>query len=433
MKKFPIQRVSGTHDFFEDGAEKISFLESEARRYFSSLGFEEIRTPILEYSELFVKSLGVATDIVMHQMYCFEDKDGKEVVLRPEGTAPAVRLYISEFQVRKPRLKVFYIGPMFRREKPQRGRFRQFHQVGCEIFGSSSPESDAYLVFVLSNFLKLLGLSHIFEVNSVGCPTCRPEFSRVLYSFFSQKELCKDCNVRLKENPLRIFDCKVDETVVSQAPSMEKFWCGSCKEKFYKIVELLRGFEIPFSHNPRLVRGLDYYTGFVFEVFPYSSEPEKKLNAVAAGGRYDLLVEFMGGESTPACGFAIGIERLSEFIDFRRKHKRGVFIAYTDDAKEKAFDIFVKLVYKRRSEDSEKRESSGQIYDKVSNVLYELGDRIDISLEPHKSLKSQLRYADSYGFRYVFIIGKKEVLSQKITIRDLEENLQFEVSEREII
>lgn len=422
-------RVSGTRDIFGEEIRKINFLESKAREFFSKLGFEEIRTPILEYSEIFQKSLGEGSEIIMHQMYVFEDKDGKEVALRPEGTAPSVRFYIENLMNKKPRAKLLYIGPMFRRERPQRGRFRQFHQIGCEMFGFDSPESDFYLISVLSFFLKEVGVEHKIDINSVGCPICRPKYSQKLKEFFSNKPICTDCQVRLKINPLRILDCKKDIQIVKEAPDIREFLCEKCSSSLKNVVDNLKKYNIKFEENPKIVRGLEYYTGVVFEVF----FPEDNL-AIAAGGRYDLLVESMGGNPTPALGFAIGTERLANILmkKIKEEEKRdGVFICYTQEGKEKAFEFFTKIISDLKKFENIQKEGNEKILYELINEIK--SGRIDISVEGQKSLKSQIRYADSQNFKFIIIFGKEEVMNNSFSLKKLESSEQIMISIKEFI
>jgi histidyl-tRNA synthetase len=418
--------VTGTDDIFGEVAEKFEFLENFARGYFKRFGFEEVRTPIIEYSWVFKKTLGDSSEIVMHQMYSFEDKDGKEVVLRPEGTAAAVRFYIEKIQSVKPRAKFFYIGPMFRRERPQKGRYRQFHQIGCEMFGFDSPESDAYIIFILHEFFRNIGVQNKIEVNSVGCPSCRPRYSSALKEFFEGKTLCEDCQKRKERNPLRILDCKKDIEVVKGAPNILDFICQRCKSHFDLVIENLKNFGVQFEINPKIVRGLDYYTGTVFEVFS-----TKFSNAIAAGGRYDLLVEFMGGHPTPALGFAVGVERTIDLLEFSSEKSRlGLFICYTSEGKQKAFEFFTRVVNSMHLFSAGKVVVSQQY---VGEIRDHIARRFDVSVEGTKSLKSQVRYADSQNFRFIAIIGKSEVEKGVITFRDLQSSYQFELKEDELL
>lgn len=417
-----MQTVTGTYDVFGDELEKMVFLESSARSFFRSLGFEELRTPVIEYQEVFVKTLGELSDIVMHQMYSFEDKDGKAVVLRPEGTAPAVRFYVERLCHQRPRSKVFYIGPMFRRERPQRGRQRQFHQIGCEMFGFGQPEADAYLIYVGSLFLRSVGVEHTILLNSVGCPTCRPRYSDEIRRHLKDVELCPDCLRRRERNPLRVLDCKVDASKLEEIPLITDFWCDDCRSKFEQVSSHLSNLSVSFTHDPRLVRGLDYYTGVVFEFY----HPSDQKNAMLAGGRYDFLVEFMGGKPTPSCGFAMGVERVVRFTqDHRESGRNGVFIAYTQEARDFAFSIF-KMLSDARLVGPE-THSSDVVPDGVGGgvrLLAELSEsirrRLDINLEPQRGLRSQMRHADRENYRFVLIVGREEVEKEGVSVRDLE-------------
>ncbi|MCS7212773.1 MAG: histidine--tRNA ligase [Candidatus Calescibacterium sp.] len=416
-----MQNITGTSDIFGEALEKFVFVENTARDYFSSLGFEEIRTPIIEYQEVFTKSLGDVSDIVMHQMYSFEDKDGSQVVLRPEGTAPAVRFYIKNLQYSKPRSKIFYIGPMFRREKPQKGRYRQFHQIGCEIFGFGSGESDSYLIYIADSFLKKLGVESIALVNSIGCRVCRPRYIEQLREYTYSKDLCPDCVRRREKNPLRVLDCKIDAEKLNDAPAISDYWCEDCKYNFDKVCKYLSDFSVKFRHETKLVRGLDYYTGLVFEFY----HKDDMKSAILAGGRYDFLVEFMGGKPTPACGFAMGIERLINFIQMPSRAPRGgVFIAYTEDTREFAFWLFRSM---KESKDLLRQKKV--IDEKYVRIVEEFTKgRLEINLDPSRGLKSQFRQADSEGYKFIFIIGMEEVSGKFISVRDLEKSEQFQIS-----
>lgn len=421
-----MQTIKGTYDAFGDNLKKIIFLENSARSFFSSFDFQEVRTPIIEYQEVFIKSLGDVSDIVMHQLYSFKDKDDSLVVLRPEGTAPAVRFYIKNLQYSEPRAKVFYIGPMFRREKPQKGRYRQFHQIGCEMFGFDSPESDAYLIYLASKFLDSLNIEYIISINSVGCRVCRPKYSEKIRQYTENKDLCPDCIRRRKENPLRILDCKIDSEKLQDIPLINDFWCEKCREKFEQVCKYLSDFSLKFRHEPKLVRGLDYYTGLVFEFF----HPSDQKSAILAGGRYDYLVEFMGGNPTPACGFAIGVERVSNYIqNLTQAQRQGVFISYLQDAKDFAF-----LVFKTMNEIRNKPIGNQfKIQPYYREFINSIRDRIDINLEPFKGFKAQLRYADGRLYKFVVILGKDEVTGEFLSVKNLDGSEQFKIPLKELI
>mgnify|MGYP005848715583 CR=1 FL=1 len=370
--------VTGTHDIINN--EEILYIYSKAEKFFSDNGFTRIETPILEYSEVFRRTLGETSDIVIKQMYEFDDKDGKRVVLRPEGTAPVVRAYIENgFNVKESLSKLYYIGPMFRRERPQKGRYRQFNQIGCEILGASEPIADAYLIFILSEFFRQLGIEHSIQINSIGCKKCRPTYT------IENVELCDDCKRRKVSNPLRILDCKEDR---SKIPLLANFLCEDCSQHYKSVKELLSTLKINFVENPYIVRGLDYYTKTVFEVFAEDEEI-----AISAGGRYDDLVRIMGGKDTPALGFAIGVERILNLIKFPKPEQKRIFIVYLPGCEGYALEVFSKL----------QRE----------------GLPVEIVLRGG-SLKSQMRFANSKKSNIVIITGEEEKQSKSVTLKNME-------------
>jgi histidyl-tRNA synthetase len=280
-------------------------VEETAKRIFSLYGFQELRAPIIESTDIFIRSIGENTDIVEKEMYTFSDKAGRSITLRPEGTAPVVRCFVQNrlYDLPSPQ-KFFYSGPMFRYERPQKGRFRQFYQIGVEAFGTSDPKLDAEILIMLRLFLERIGLEELsFEINSIGCEKCRPDYKKALMNFLSGKldEFCPDCQRRYQFNPLRILDCKVKKCIELRvgAPKVTDF------------LSLLRLLDFPYVINPEMVRGLDYYTRTTFEV---TSKKLGAQNTVAAGGRYDRLVEEFGGPPTPAIGFALGMERIVELL-----------------------------------------------------------------------------------------------------------------------
>lgn len=293
-------------------------LESESRKVFRCFGFQEIKPPILERKELFSRSIGQDTDIVAKEMYTFKDVKGRGLSLRPEATASVVRAYIQHRLYKKnPVQKLFTVGPMFRRERPQKGRFRQFHQIDAEILGDPGPKSDADIIVMAVALFDAVGLAGLtLHLNSLGCPACRIGFREELQKYLSQRtpDLCTDCQRRTKTNPLRVFDCKVEtcQEVVSGAPSILDHICEDCQEHFLLLQDYLKGSDISFVLNPKLVRGLDYYNRTTFEL---QTESLGAQNAVAGGGRYDGLVKLLGGPDHPAIGFAIGVERLVTLLD----------------------------------------------------------------------------------------------------------------------
>jgi len=382
-------------------------VENTAKDVFSTYGFQELRAPIIEATDIFVRSIGETTDIVEKEMYTFSDKAGRSITLRPEGTAPLVRCYVQNHLYNLPSpQKFFYSGPMFRYERPQKGRFRQFYQIGVEALGSSDPKLDAEIISMLKLFLERLGLKGLnFEVNSIGCEKCRPDYKNALLNFFSDKmnRLCLDCKRRYEYNPLRILDCKVDECIKLRvgAPQVMDFLCSGCRTHFDVVLSLLHLLNVPFEINTTMVRGLDYYTRTTFEV---TTKQLGAQNAVAAGGRYDKLVEEFGGPPTPAIGFAIGMERIVELLQTSNKQdipNPKVFIATIGAPAEKEALI-------------------------IANRLRENGIWVEIGYAGN-SLKSQLRKADRLSAGYVLIIGDDEISSGKVKWKRLSDGTQGEI------
>jgi histidyl-tRNA synthetase len=369
-------------------------VEAVAREIFGSYGFREIRPPVLESTTLFTRSIGENTDIVEKEMYTFEDKGGRSVSLRPEGTASVVRCYVENHLHTLPSpQKYYYSGPMFRYERPQSGRFRQFYQTGVEAFGSGKAEMDAEVLSMLRHFLTRLGLPSLnVQVNSIGCEKCRPAYKELLRAFFAGKleDLCPDCNRRYEANALRILDCKVDRCIEARkgAPKVTDHLCDDCRTHFVRLQALLGILKIPYVVNPDMVRGLDYYTRTTFEV---TSENLGAQNAVAAGGRYDRLVGEFGGPATPAVGFAVGMERLVELLKSSSAHEEAGPLLFVASVGERACD-------------------EGMI---IADRMREKGKWVEIG-DSSSSLKSQLRRADRLAARYVFIVGDDELDSGSV-------------------
>lgn len=377
-------------------------------------GFKKIETPIFENSSLFLRGVGETTDIVEKQMYSFKTRGGDELTLRPEGTAPIARAYISNGLVEMPHpVKLWYSGPFFRHESPQYLRHREFHQFGFEILGDENSIYDTQVIQMFSNIFNELGfVDFIVEINSVGCQMCRPDFRRLLLNYYRSRQrlLCKDCKRRFSANPLRLLDCKEEKCVQMKfkAPQIIDHLCSSCRPHFKTTLEFLDELEIPYMLNPHLVRGLDYYSKTVFEIVSTSGE---KL-AVASGGRYDNLVELLGGKSTPAVGGAAGIERLiaalkDSGINPTEKEKPKVFIVQLGDlAKKKALTLIEDLRLAKISF----AESLGR-----------------------DSIKAQLSSADRVGSEVSLIIGQKEALDNTIIIREMDSGNQETVTRAKII
>ncbi|MCS7215117.1 MAG: histidine--tRNA ligase [Thermodesulfovibrio sp.] len=405
--------LRGMQDIFSEQIYLWQYIEENARKILENFNFQEIRTPIVENAELFLRSIGEDTDIVEKEMYIFYDKKGRKVALRPEGTASVVRAYIQHNLFNNPApQKFYYFGPMFRYERPQKGRFRQFHQIGVEAFGVSSPWMDAELIYLLKIFLEKLNINNlIYEINSLGCKNCRPQYRRVLFNFLADKvnQLCNDCQRRFEKNPLRILDCKVPscKETLKDIPLITDFLCQDCKEHFISLQKELNEMNISYIVNPRIVRGLDYYTRTVFEVTTTMLGAQ---NAIAAGGRYDDLVESFGGPSTPASGFAIGMERLVELclnsLSLKPK-KPFVYVAYTGSSVEK---------------DARK----------LVNLLRNINIPTETAYE-NISLKSQLRKADKAGATIVVIVGEEELKKNVYRWKNMKEHSQGETTLEQLL
>lgn len=303
----------GTKDVLPSQSYKWQYIEDAARDVARVFNFKEVRTPVFEHTELFLRGVGETTDVVNKEMYTFEDKGGRSMTLKPEGTAGVARMFIENGLANSPLpVKTYYITPAFRYERPQAGRLREFHQFGFEAFGSASPETDAEVIFAASSFLDRLGLKGVkLELNSIGCPICRNEYNTALKKYFEPhlKDMCETCRVRFEKNPLRMLDCKEEgcKQITSGAPEILDYLCEDCNNHFESVKSLLSAQGLEFTVNPRIVRGLDYYTRTVFE---FISGDIGSQSAVCAGGRYDNLLKELGGADLPAIGFAAGIERL---------------------------------------------------------------------------------------------------------------------------
>jgi histidyl-tRNA synthetase len=410
--KNKFQILTGMHDILpEDQAyfKRVQKIVEGVADYYS---FQKIETPILELTEVFSKAVGLNTDIVEKEMYSFKTKGGDLVSLRPEGTAPVMRSYIEHGMHNLPQpVKFWYIGPFFRYERPQAGRFRQFHQYGFEAIGEINASIDGQIIQMSYDVLKELGFKNIkIEVNSIGDSECRPYFKKILISYFRSKRssLCSDCQRRLKENPLRILDCKEEkcQRVRSGAPQIIDHLCEGCHAHFKQVLEFLDELELPYTLNPYLVRGLDYYTKTVFEIIESSVEGQAQ-GALTGGGRYDSLSKMLGGRDNPACGSAAGIERIIAIMKERemklskKPEEAQIFLAQLGQlAKRKSMKLF-----------EEFRAAKVPVAESFSK----------------DSLKSQLRAADKLGIKYVLIFGQKEALEDFITLRDMETGSQKEI------
>jgi histidyl-tRNA synthetase len=394
-----ITAIRGFRDILPDESELWQVIESQARTSFAAYGFSEIILPILEKTELFARAIGETTDIVEKEMYTFTDRDDSSLTLRPEGTASVIRAYIEHsLHQKEPVSKLFYIGPMFRRERPQKGRYRQFHQIGAEILGREDALIDAELLLMLNGFFIALQLDVSIDINSLGCSTCRPQYREALRAFGESKfaALCENCHARLHRNPLRILDCKEEgcRQVTRDAPVLADFLCDQCRQHFAQVQALLQQEKVKITVNPRLVRGLDYYCRTSFEILALGLGSQ---NAICGGGRYDGLVEQMGGPAIPGIGFAIGLERLAMLLQAQER---------TVSA---APDLFIAPM-------GEVAESQAFA---VARRLRQDGYRVELE-SGSRSLKAQMRRADKLAAPYVLIVGENELKTGKGTIRDMQ-------------
>ncbi len=417
MTQAKIQRPSGMHDVLPEDQKYFQKIFDVVKEIADFYNFQKIDTPILEKTELFSRGIGLATDIVQKEMFSFKTKGGDYLTLRPEGTAPVARAYIEHGMQNLPQpVKLWYFGPFFRYEKPQAGRYRQFWQFGFEVLGEENPVIDAQIIQIFFNILKELKLENlVIKVNSIGDRACRPYYKKLLNSYFKSRleSLCRDCRRRFKENPFRILDCKVEkcQTIASQAPLIIDHLCQACHEHFKEVLEFLDELSFPYHLEPHLVRGLDYYTRTVFEIFE-DSEEGKKLGALVGGGRYDGLIKILGGKETPAVGGAGGVERIvslmkEKAIRFPREKKTEIFLAQLGFlAKRKS----LKLIEEFRKEGI--------------NIFESLG---------RDSLKAQLKLADKLGAKYTLILGQKEALDNEIILRDMASGRQEKIKIDKII
>jgi histidyl-tRNA synthetase len=400
-----IKALRGFRDIFGEEVDKFSLIGNISRKYLSLLGYREIDTPILEKTELFKRSIGDTTDIVEKEMFTFTDRNGESLSLRPEATAGIVRAYLQAGLYAKERTsKLFTVGPMFRHERPQKGRFRQFHQLNVEVFGISEPILDAEIIWLIHLILnELKPADYSIQINSVGCGLCRPDFRRVLVAYLEERKgkLCEDCIGRSDRNPLRIFDCKNEQCIdmVQEAPFLFDYLCVDCKKHFYQCLRNIEQFEVPVTVNKRLVRGLDYYTRTVFEVISESLGAQKTF---LAGGRYDDLVEQMGGPSIPGCGFAIGMERLALLLDQLPADAGARYFLATVGIK--AEQHIVPLL--------------NSFIASAIQLTYSASAR---------SLKSQMKHANSLGVDYVLILSDEEVARGVILCRNMKDGTQKEL------
>jgi histidyl-tRNA synthetase len=394
-----IQLIRGFKDILPGEVELWQYIEKTARSLFEDFGFKEIRIPIMERTELFARSIGEDTDIVEKEMYTFPDRKGSPITLRPEATASVCRSYIQhKLYSTDPVQKYYTIGPMFRRERPQKGRYRQFYQLNAEIFGVESPLVDVELIFLLVTLFSRLSVYDVeVHINSLGCPECRPKFKTVLSDFLisSTGDLCSDCVRRKDRNPLRVLDCKVPtcREAMAHAPSILDYLCPVCSQHFENVKTALNAMNVPFTIDKRLVRGLDYYTRTTFEIQTGSLGAQ---SAVAGGGRYDGLIKALGGPDTPATGFAIGFDRLAEITGLNRND----FI--------RTPDIYLAAL----------GEKSLSLAFEWKSALCIEGVKTEMDFGD-KSLKSQMKQADRLGATHVLIVGDNEINQGSVILRNM--------------
>ncbi|MDX1808260.1 MAG: histidine--tRNA ligase [Sulfurospirillaceae bacterium] len=390
-----IQALRGMKDLLTPSSERYLYFVENCSRIAQNYGFNYIETPILEETALFKRSVGESSDIVGKEMYQFMDKGGNDVCMRPEGTAGVVRAFIQQkFDKAGGNKKFFYHGPMFRYERPQKGRLREFHQFGVESFGESSVKEDASIILMLKEMLDFFGISYILELNSLGCNECMPFYREKLVDFLGrhESEICEDCKRRKDTNPIRVLDCKNEgcQEVYKSAPLITDNLCTGCQSDFTKLTSILNDFDVKYSLNPKLVRGLDYYNKTAFE---FVSNEIGAQSAIAGGGRYDRLVEYLDGKPTYGIGFAMGIERLMELIDMPESLRSGYYIGALC---EEALDITFKLSIQLRRK-----------------------EKVALNYET-KSLKSHLKNADKQNARFCICIGEDELAKNLIWLKDLE-------------
>ena len=402
--------IKGTQDVLPQESHKIQFLESTALEIAGNYGFREIRTPVFEHTELFQRGVGDTTDVVQKEMYTFLDKGERSITLRPEGTAGAVRSFLEHGLYNEPMpQKLCYLTSCYRYEKPQAGRLREFHQFGVECLGSASPAADAEVIALANAFFSFLGVRGLqLELNSIGCKECRKEYHKALHDYFEgrKEELCGTCRERLDRNPMRILDCKspVCAAIAKDAPRVLDYLCDDCRAHFAQVQTFLCAMGIPFTVNPTIVRGLDYYSRTVFE---FVSTEIGAQGTVCGGGRYDGLVEEIGGPHTPALGFGLGLERLqllmeAQNLPFPEPERCSLYVASMGD---RALQTAVQIVAALRQEG---------VYAEFDVV--------------GRSVKAQMKYANKIGAKFTMVLGDSELESGKAVLKNMESGEQTEMT-----
>ena len=402
-----INTLRGMKDLTFEESERFVHIVKTATTIAKRYGYGYIETPILEETKLFKRSVGESSDIVGKEMYQFDDKGGNDVCMRPEGTAGVVRAFVqAKFdRQQSAKFKFYYYGPMFRYERPQKGRLREFHQFGCESFGEGSVYEDFTIIQLIGDIFKALGIGYDLQINSLGCPECMPPYRKKLIGFLTEckDELCADCNRRIETNPIRVLDCKNEkcQSLLVDSPKLISNLCSSCNDDFKTLVQLLKSENISYEVDTNLVRGLDYYNKTAFE---FVSNQIGSQSAIAGGGRYDKLVEFLDGKPTPAVGFALGIERIMELVQMPEVVREGYYIGAMD---EEAIHNLFPLASRKRAT-----------------------DKVDVEYLP-KKLKAHLKGADKVNARYCAVIGEDELKNSTIWIKDLVEKEEKTIPQNE--
>ena len=403
------QAPKGTKDVIPEESYKWHYLEQVIRDLCRDFGYKEIRTPVFEHTELFERGMGDTTDVVQKEMYTFTGKGDKSISLRPEGTASVVRSYLENSLYAGPQpTKMFYVIPCYRYEKPQKGRLREFHQFGAEVFGASNPSVDAEIISLAMTFFERLGVKNLaLNINSIGCPECRKEYNEKLKEYLGQylEELCQTCNDRYAKNPLRILDCKSDKckSIAKNAPVLLDSICDDCRKHFDSVKGYLDGMGIRYNIDPGIVRGLDYYTRTVFEII---SNDIGAQSTVCGGGRYDGLIEELGGSPTPGIGFGLGIERLllvmeEQGIEMPKPEMMKLFVASIgENAEQKAQQIVMSL---RKQGISADKDHMG------------------------RSVKAQMKFADKLGVQYTTVLGDNEIDNNKAVLKNMKTGETIEI------
>ncbi len=402
--------VKGTLDLLPKESYKTQYIESAVREIAENFGFYEMRTPVFEHTELFHRSVGETTDVVQKEMYTFDDKGGRSVTLRPEGTAGAARAFLENGLFNDPLpQKIYYLTSCYRYEKPQAGRLREFHQFGVESFGAATPAADAEIIALAHGVFSFLGVENLaLEINSIGCPECRKDFQNALKAYFEgyKDKLCETCRGRLGRNPMRILDCKspVCSEIAAGAPKILDYLCDDCRAHFESVQQYLTAMGIPFTVNPEIVRGLDYYTRTVFE---FVSKEIGAQGTVCGGGRYDGLLEELGGKPMAACGFGLGIERLLLLMEtqktpFPEPKKCDIYFASMGEA--------ANIEAARLACDLRAEGLSAQ-FDTVS-----------------RGLKAQMKYADKLGALYTVVLGDTELETRRANLKNMKDGTLTEIS-----